>query len=345
MSEKKAVYLGIDCGATTSKVAGMYQDESLVSDKLRQARTRATDGAAAMVEGWMQGLEGFIQEQSIAWEDVLGVGLAIPGPYRSHGVLGVQPNLPKSLDGWRFLDDLQAAVNKAAGRDIPVETANDGQLAGLGEATHVQAKTPGSLLMLSPGSGLGAAFVKSDGTLLKGDNNVACHISHMPAPYEKLGLPVFSCGCGRDWGCFEAYTSISGLVQLLKVVLPKYPSHPLNDGQVIDKEKTLGLRDLAQEGDELALEMFDIQARAMGHAVATGGIAFDVTHVVIGGGLMDLEATTPAFRKRYMKGIQTEAAKYSFIPIENVHFHEASLGELSQGVGAAKMMKNIIEGK
>ena len=35
------------------------------------------------------------------------------------------------------------------------------------------------------------------------------------------------CGCGKDWGCIEAYTTLSGLPQLLAEMLKKYPAHPL----------------------------------------------------------------------------------------------------------------------
>ena len=334
------IYLGIDCGATTSKTGAIDASGTIVSRKLRQSETRGWEGPAGMLAGWMESAEGFLADQGIGWDAVAGVGLAIPGPYRDYGVLGQQPNLPAELDGWHFLDDLAAAVARSAGRPIPCLTANDGQLAGLGEAGSVQAETPGGVLMLAPGSGLGASYVRADGTLLSGDHSAAVILGHMPAPHDRLGLPAFPCGCGRDWGCFEAYTAISGLPRLLDHCLPDFPDHELARSEEPAKRKALSLRDRAQQEDPLALAIFDLQARAMGYAVATGGMAYDPVHIVIGGGLMDPEATTPAFRKRYLDGIRSAAAEYAWTDVDAWHFHEAALGELSQAVGAALMARD-----
>lgn len=333
------IYLGIDCGATTSKTGGIDADGIVISKQLRQSETRGEDGPAGMIAGWMEGAAGFLSEQNFTWDDVAGVGLAIPGPYLDYGVLGRQPNLPKALEGWHFLDDLTAAVAQAAGRTIPVDTANDGQLAGLGEAQSIQTGAPGGVLMLAPGSGLGCAYVREDGQLLEGDHNAAAILCHMPAPFARLGLPAFRCGCGRDWGCFEAYTSISGLPQLISHLLSKYPDHAFAGKVEIGKPEALALRGMAMKADPLALEAFDLQARALGLAVATGAMAYDPSHIVIGGGLIDPEATTATFRQRYLEGIRRAAAEYSWSPIEHLQFHEANLGELSQAIGAALMAR------
>ncbi len=331
----RPVYLGIDCGATTSKVGGIDATGDILSKTLRQRPTLGDAGPEAIIKGWLSGADDFLRDEGLTWDDVAGVGLAIPGPYRDYGVLGSQPNLSKALDGWHFLDDLHRGVKQAARRDIPVVTANDGQLAGIGEARAIQAHAPGSILMLAPGSGLGCSYVHADGSILMGDNQAAAILCHMPAPYAKLGLPAFHCGCGRDWGCFEAYTSISGLPQMLAHFLPQFPAHPLNSADLSAKDKVLSLRALAQQEDPLALAIFDLQAKAMGYAVAAGCMAYDPTHIVIGGGLIDPGATTPAFRQRYMSGIEKATAEVAWVEIKKLSFHEASLGELSQAIGAA----------
>jgi len=333
------VFLGIDCGATTSKVGGIDASGAILSETLRQAPTRGTDGPEAMVAGWIEGAEGFLAEHGFGWDAVAGVGLAIPGPYLDYGVLGRQANLPKELEGWRFLDDLQAGVAKAAGRSLPVATGNDGQLAGLGEAGAIQSEEPGGLLMLAPGSGLGCAYVAPDGKLLEGDHRAAAILAHMPCPYERLGLPAFSCGCGRDWGCFEAYTAISGLPQMLAHFLPEFPDHPLSRSTESDKAKALSLRGLAQKEDPFALRIFDTQAAAMGLAVATAAMAYDPTHIVIGGGLMDPEATTSAFRQRYLDGSAASARDYAWVQLSQLKLRPARLGELSQAIGAALLAR------
>lgn len=158
----------------------------------------------------------------------------------------------------------------------------------------------------------------------------------MPAPIHLLGLPAFTCGCGRTWGCFEAYTSISGLPQFLDFLLPKYPDHELAKPSPTPKEKALALRGLAQKGDALALEIFDYQAKALGLHVANLSIALDAEFVVIGGGLIDPHSTTEEFRKRYLDGIRAAAEPWLF-PVQRrtLQIVPATLGELSQAIGAA----------
>jgi len=98
----------------------------------------------------------------------------------------------------------------------------------------------------------------------------------------------------------------------------------------------LSLRGLAQKGDALALEIFDFQARALGLHVANLVMVLDPRHVVIGGGLMDPEATTAEFRERYLRIIR-EAAKPYLFPAQRdtIRIIPAALGDLSQAIGAA----------
>ena len=39
--------------------------------------------------------------------------------------------------------------------------------------------------------------------------------AHMPAPLHLLDARPYRCGCGREWGCVEVYTTLSGLPYLL----------------------------------------------------------------------------------------------------------------------------------
>ena len=67
-----------------------------------------------------------------------------------------------------------------------------------------------------------------DGLPLEGDTLAGMETAHMPAPLHLLGVTgkPFPCGCGRNWGCIEAYTTISGLPHLLAEKLLKYPDQP-----------------------------------------------------------------------------------------------------------------------
>lgn len=341
MSSAPSVFLGTDSGATTSKTCGVWADGSPISTKLRQSSTQSHDGTAAVIKGWLEGVEGFLSDNQLNWDQVDGVGLALPGPYQSYGVLDRSANLPLAFAGWNFHADYSTALAQKAGRFIPLIVGNDGDLGGVGEAARVRGNETASVVMLAPGSGLGAAYIDAKGLPLSGDHLAGMEAGHMPAPLHLLGagldkVAAFSCGCGRDWGCIEAYTTLSGLPQYIAHLLPNYPGHALAASADSPKHQALSLRGLAQKGDPLALEIFDLQAKALGLHVANLAMALDPGFVVIGGGLIDPESTTPDFRERYLNGIREAALPYLF-PSQRkcMKVSAATLGELSQAIGAA----------
>ena len=82
--------------------------------------------------------------------------------------------------------------------------------------------------------------------------------------------------------------------------------------------------------DPLATEIFDFQAKALGLHVANLAMALDPKFVVIGGGLMDPEATTTAFRENYLNILRATAREYLWpYQREALTIVPAALGDLS----------------
>jgi glucokinase len=342
----KDIYLGTDSGATTSKTCGVFADGTPISLTLAQSSTNSQLGTRAVIDGWVAGAEKFLRENQLVWDQVRGVGLAIPGPYISYGVLDRSANLPPAFAGWDFHADYSHALALKAGRSIPLVVGNDGNYGGVAEAAKVRGDKEASVLMLAPGSGLGAAYMDPTGLPLEGDTLAGMEAGHMAAPIHLLGLPPFTCGCGRSWGCVEAYTALSGLPQYLDYLAPKYPEHELVRSVEPAKEKAFALRSRAQGGDPLALEIFDYQARALGLHVANLTLALDAEFVVIGGGLIDPGATTEEFRERYLSAVRAAADPWLFpVQRQTVKIVPATLGELSQAIGAALVALYTAEGR
>ena len=64
--------------------------------------------------------------------------------------------------------------------------------------------------------------------------------------------------------------------------------------------------------------------------------AFDPGIFIIGGGLMDVESTTPQFRDRYLRIIRETARPYLWPQQrDTLQIVPAQLGEMSQAIGAA----------
>ncbi len=332
----KQVYIGTDSGATTSKIGAVWKDGTTVSTKLLQRSTNSQLGPEAVVRSWVEAVGEYLEQNQLTWDQVAGVGLAIPGPFLRYGVLDKTSNLPLSFKGWDVHSAYSSALAQKAGRAVPLVVGNDGNYGGVAEAQRVRGNTNSSVLMLAPGSGLGVAYIDRHGLPLDGDSLAGMEGGHMPAPLHLLDMKPYPCGCGKDWGCVEVYTTISGLPYLLAEKLEKFPQHPLSQSSVPIKEKVLSLRTLAQNGDPLATEIFDFQAKVLGLHVANLVMALDPSFVVIGGGLMDPENTTEAFRERYLRIVRETADPYLWSAQRgHISIVPATLGDLSQAIGAA----------
>jgi glucokinase len=336
MSTPRPVYIGTDGGATTSKVGGVWDDGTAISTRLLQRPTETLAGPQTVVRGWVEGITDYLGQNGLTWDQVRGVGLAIPGPFQVYGVLDRSANLPESFTGFDIHCAYGNALAQRAGRAVPLVVGNDGNLGGVAEAQRVRAGGGDSVVMLAPGSGLGCAYIAGHGLPLDGDTLAGMEAGHMPAPLHLLGAPPYPCGCGRTWGCVEVYTTLAGLPHLLADRLARHPEHELARSPLGPRERALALRGLAQEGDLLATELFDFQARALGLHVANLAMALDPRFVVVGGGLMDPEATTEVFRERYLRIVGETAAPYLF-PAQRAQLRivPAALGDLSQAIGAA----------
>ena len=332
----RPVYIGADGGATTSKVGGVWADGTPVSTRLLQWPTNSLEGPAAVVHGWVEAITEYLKQNELTWEQVRGVGLAIPGPFQRYGVFDRSANLPDSFTGFDVHTAYSAALAQRAGRAVPLTVGNDGDLGGVAEASRVRDSGTATVVLLAPGSGLGCAFIGRDGLPLSGDTLAGMEAGHMPAPLHLLQIRPYPCGCGRTWGCVEVYTTLAGLPYLLADALARHPDHELARSPLGPKERVLALRGLAQKGDPLAVEIFDFQARAMGLHVANLAMALDPQFVVIGGGLMDPGSTTEAFRERYLRTVRETAAPYLWpAQRERLVIVPAVLGDLSQAIGAA----------
>lgn len=332
----KTIYMGTDGGATTSKVGGIWSDGSAISTKLLQSSTNSNQGPESVVRSWVEAIDNYLSKNDLTWDQVGGVGLAVPGPFQRYGVFDHSANLPDSFTGFDVHTVYSNALSDRAGRAIPLTVANDGDMGGVAEAQHARGNGIGTVVMLAPGSGLGCAYINQDGFALSGDTFAGMEAGHMPALLHLLGVKAYPCGCGRTWGCIEVYTCLAGLPYLLAEKLDQYPEHDLAKSNLSLKERAFSLRGLAQKGDKLAIELFDFQAKALGLHVANLAMALDPKFVVIGGGLMDPEATTTRFRERYLGIVRSTAREYLW-PYQRdaINIVPAALGDLSPAIGAA----------
>ena len=287
---QRLVFVGTDGGATTSKTGAVWADGTTVSTRLLQRPTGSADGPQVVVDGWVAGIGEYLADNGLDWERVGGVGLAIPGPYQRYGVFDKSPNLPESFTGFDVHTAYAGRWPERAGRAVPLIVGNDGNMGGVAEAQRARGARTATVLMLAPGSGLGCAFIDRDGLPLDGDTlagmeaatcrrRCTCSApSHTPAAAAGPGAASRSTppspACPTCWpnGSAEARHELRRrAAQAARVSrCAAWPRRAIRS----------------------PVEIFDFQARALGLHVATLAMALDPQFVVIGGGLMDPEATT-----------------------------------------------------
>ena len=305
---------GIDIGGTTVKI-GLFSETGEMLDRW-EISTRKGDDPAELLKDVKDSLENCMAEKGMAKEDILGIGMAAPGPVTADGVLQNAVNI-----GWGSVK-LGEKAEKIIGIS-PVCIGNDARVAALGEAAFGAGKDAESMLMVTLGTGVGGGVVLH-GKILMGSSGVAGEIGHMTIdPYE-----TEYCGCGKK-GCLEQYASATGMVRTAK----RFLQESKVDSVLRQAEKVTArnLWDAAKNGDSLADEITDFVCSRLGTAIANAIYLVDTEMIVIGGGV---SAAGDLLLKKVEKAYQERVFAHS----RNKKFVLAELGNDAGICGAAALI-------
>lgn len=331
MANESSFYAGLDIGGTTVKAVLVNHLAEQVGP-LTEVRSLVKNGYEATFGQLDQALDQLAQGAGIERSAIAGIGLDVPAP-SSDGVIWGKANLGDDWVG----TDIRGKLSERTG--IPVYMTNDGNAAALGEYA-LRRKHIGSLLLVAPGTGLGGGFVMPGGRGYEGANGMALEVGHISVPFREDDGELPRCSCGLA-GCAEAWVSLVALRRRVGLELGKmeWADHPLNDGEIPIEEKAFKLRNFAEQGDQLATQIFRQQGFILGYAIADMVRLFDPGLVVVGGGLAET-----SFRDQYMEWIQEGFADrawpvYRNSPIEpekvTTQFEWASGGDAAAAIGMA----------
>jgi len=309
------VCFGIDVGGTTVKI-GILTEEGRMID-MWEIPTRKEDGGSHILEDVAASVQKAIEDNGYKRDDIVGVGLGIPGPVTDDGVVLGCVNL-----GWGITP---AATILSELLGIPVKLGNDANVAALGEQWQGGGKGHENMVMVTLGTGVGGGII-IDGHILAGTKGAAGEIGHMHVASEED--TIGTCGCGRK-GCLETLASATGIVNLAT----RY---------VNETDKETGMRnlspitakdvfDLAKEGDAGAKEVVDKMVYYLSEALATIAVVVNPEVFVIGGGVSKAG--------QYLVDLIEEAFKSKcFHALKNTEFALATLGNSAGMVGAARLV-------
>ena len=302
---------GIDLGGTTVKIA--YFDENGTMLDKWEIPTVTADGGKQILPDIAASVLGYIDEKKICKENILGLGIGVPGPVSGKGVVNKCVNL-----GWGVFN-IAEELSKLTG--FPVKAGNDANVAALGEFWKGGGQGYNNMIFVTLGTGVGGGII-IEGNLLHGSHGAGAEIGHMVLNRNETA----KCGCGKS-GCVEQYCSATGIVRMAnnKLASTEAPS-ALRGIEVTCKD----IFDAGKAGDALALEVLDAYYAYMGEFLGTLCSVIDTESIVLGGGVSKagqvlIDGTLPYFKK------------YVFHGASDVTFSLASLGNDAGAYGAFKL--------
>lgn len=258
--------IGVDVGGT-KVAAGVVDESGLV---LEQQRVRTPDDPEALKSA----ITVLVQDLKER-HDVVAVGLGAAGFVNAERT-SVFFSAHVSFGTGPVAEKLQDAV------DLPVSIENDGNAAAWAEHRFGAGSGVADQLLVALGTGIGGGLILG-GELYRGGHGVAAEIGHINlVPGGRL------CECGRE-GCWEEYASGSALQRMAQEAAADGSAPTLLARADGDPAAVTGTQvtELAREGHEEGLRLFERLAEPLGNGIATLAAVLDPTIVVIGGGVSD----------------------------------------------------------
>lgn len=265
---QKRMVIGVDVGGTTT-TAGLIDQQLQVVDSIE------LDTVLSSQQGLLDSLVALIEElASRSPLPVAGVGIGIPSMIdRPRGSAVMSVNIP--LADIDFVDYMSAAVG------LPVFIDNDANLAALAEHQAGAGKGSQEMVMLTLGTGIGGGLILG-GRVYRGATGSAAELGHMVLD---VNGPDCAGACPNK-GCFEAMASGTALKRYAAEAAAAHPESALGraaaSGDLVDGKL---LYHLAEDGDKISLEIFEMLGNYLGQGITTIVNIFNPEYVVVGGGL------------------------------------------------------------
>ena len=287
---------GADVGGTTIKL-GLFTVDGEILDKW-EIITRTENEGESILQDIATALKEKIQEKAIPAEEVIGIGMGIPAPVNSEGIVRKTANL-----GWGY-KEVKKELENLTGWQVVV--GNDANVAALGEMWKGAGHGEKNMVMVTLGTGVGGGVIMG-GRPLIGANGAGGEIGHICVNYfeEKC------CGCGKK-GCLEQYASATGIARIAREHLAADTKDSILQTYDLDKID-------AKIGEYLAKGLADV------------AVVVDPSLFVIGGGVSKAGEILLTYIEKYYR-------KRAFFANKDTQFAIASLGNDAGICGAAKLI-------
>lgn len=280
---------------------------------IKSALTEEENNPHTVVQRFAQHVKFLLDEEQIAQDAILGMGLGVPGIVE----LGAEETVSAPAWGW-VSTPLKTMLKEHL--PLPLYVDNGSKLMALAEMHRDPETYQETMAVLNIGTGVGAGIIY-EGKLYRGGNNSAGEWGH-----TTMVLDGDACRCGCR-GCLEAYIGAPGIIRRLHEVAPESLTH-LND----ETETVKTLIQMAKQGDATMDHILAETVHYLGAGVANLINLFNPQRIILGGkiGLLFGEQCLPA--------IVQEVERYALKqPFHATRILVSQLGEDAVSLGGARL--------
>jgi glucokinase len=336
-----SIVAGIDLGGTAINYTFLDDQGRWLIEALCEHPARAKEGPAICLQQIADGLDIAVAKAGIGVADVVAVGLDTPGPATASGVLSARGSTNFVHPQWAGFD-IREGLERKLGK--PVSYLNDGNAGALwGHFAIFGADERATSVSAIVGTGLGGGVVLDGNHVVTGRKGFGGELGHVLIPYQNIsaiaGLTP-TCNCGRI-GDLESLCSLTAIGRnLLPFFLARYPDHEL--ARVADTSHAAKqVRGLAERGDAMCLDIFRVQAHALGLFFDEMINTFDPDALIVGGGAVEAD---PEFRRWIIDeirgGMPAQREEQADIPI-----HVMPNGDAASARGAAIEARKLVKAR
>lgn len=318
-------YLILDIGGTKT-TSVVFDENGAPVTEFMVFPSRTYEGEDAVFQNTIEAGYAVLNAAGIDKADILGVGVAAPGPldYKTGLIIDVP------MMGWKNFP-LGDRLRKEFG--VPVYVENDGNLGALAEANLGVAKGEGTVLYQTISTGCGGG-IAINGQIYHGRSGFAGEFGHVSVNFEGP-----QCGCGNN-GCFELYASGTAVNRRMARDIENGVKSLAFESIDYDSKKLNGkiLSDAAEKGDDYAISMLRQEGRYIGVGLSNLINLFDPDAIVLAGGMIKAN-------KWFWNDMINEIKRRACFEVDDSVIRISELNDKVVAYGAYYMIKEGVSGR
>jgi glucokinase len=311
-------YIGCDLGGTNLRAAIVDVESGQVLHQMN-IPTQARDGHDIVMKRMADLFLRIIESSGMQKDEIGGIGIGVPG------VLDLDKGevlfLPNLAGNWPHVP-LSQTITDLTG--LPTTLLNDVRAITNGEWCFGAGRGLDTVAVFAIGTGIGGGLVLN-GQLHMGIGGTGGELGHMTVDFNGP-----RCGCG-NYGCVEAYASGPAIAAMGLKAVTQGLTTKIADlcGNDLNRITPFLIARAAQEGDEIARDIYERAGFYLGIAAASICVAIGPRRIIIAGGVANagdllLEPIRRTLRERV-----------TVMPVEQVEVVQSQLGDNGGVIGVA----------